>query len=175
MASPYSLMNLAQKLGSPSTIDFLLGGNRIPYNNLEAQPTKGLGAPKWPQKVSWPQKALTTKGHNHRLGSNDPRVTSSRTFTSTNPRGESKPMQQNAMARTHEVLKSFTLKFQQSNKCLWGNKRGRTMEEKHQELQDQDLLGSPHLEERWIGGNVDLDLLSLFPQRYARIMGGIER
>jgi hypothetical protein len=26
-----------------------------------------------------------------------------------------------------------------------------------------------------IGGNIDLDLLSLFPQRYARIMGGIER
>ena len=49
------------------------------------------------------------------------------------------------------------------------------MEEKHQELQDQDLVGFPHLEERWIGGNVDLDLLSLFPQRYARIMGGIER
>ena len=43
------------------------------------------------------------------------------------------------------------------------------------ELQDQDLLGSPHLEEEWIGGNVDLDLLSLFPQRYARIMRGIER
>jgi hypothetical protein len=60
-----------------------------------------------------------------------------------------------------QVLKSFTLKFQQSNKCLWGNKRGRTKEEKHQELQDQDLLGSPHLEEEWIGGNVDLDLLSL--------------
>ena len=35
------------------------------------------------------------------------------------------------------------------------------MEEKHQELQDQDQLGSPHLEEEWIGGNVDLDLLSL--------------
>ena len=28
-------------------------------------------------------------------------------------------------------------------------------------LQDLDLLGSPHLEGRWIGGNVDLDLLSL--------------
>jgi hypothetical protein len=26
-----------------------------------------------------------------------------------------------------------------------------------------------------IGEKVDLDLLSLFPQRYARIMGGIER
>src|SRR5664279_109393 len=80
----------------------------------------------------------------------------------------------NAMARA-QVLKSFTLKFQQSNKCLWGNKRGRTKEENHKELQDLDPLGSPHLEERWIGGNVDLDLLSLFPQRYARIMGGIER
>ena len=45
----------------------------------------------------------------------------------------------------------------------------------HQELQDQDLLGSPHLEEEWIGGIVDLDLLSQIPQRYARIMGGIER
>ena len=45
----------------------------------------------------------------------------------------------------------------------------------HQELQDQDLLGSPHLDERWIGGNVDLDLLSQIPQRYARIMGGNER
>ena len=32
----------------------------------------------------------------------------------------------NAMARAHKVLKFFTLKFQQSNKCLWGNKRGRT-------------------------------------------------
>jgi hypothetical protein len=26
-----------------------------------------------------------------------------------------------------------------------------------------------------IGGNIDLDLLSLFSQRYARIMRGIER
>ena len=49
------------------------------------------------------------------------------------------------------------------------------MEEKHQELQDQDLLGSPHLEERWIGGNVDLDLLSQISQEVARIIGGIER
>jgi hypothetical protein len=52
--------------------------------------------------------------------------------------------------------------------------RGRT-KEIHKELQDLDLLCSPHLEERCIGGNIDLDLLSLFPQRDARIMGGIER
>src|SRR5664279_1337180 len=62
------------------------------------------------------------------------------------------------MARA-QVLKSFTLKFQQSNKCLWGNKRGRTKRRTTKELQELDPLGSPHLEERWIGGNVDLGLL----------------
>jgi hypothetical protein len=48
-------------------------------------------------------------------------------------------------------------------------------EEIHKELQDLDPIGSPHIEEKVIGGKLDLDLLSLFPQRYARIMGGIER
>ena len=42
-------------------------------------------------------------------------------------------------------------------------------------LQDLDPKASPYLEERLIGGNVDLDLLSQIPQRYARIMGGIKR
>ena len=58
-----------------------------------------------------------------------------------------------------QVLKSSTLKFQQSNKCLWGNKRGRTKRRTTQELQELDPLGSPHLEEILIGGNVDLGLL----------------
>jgi hypothetical protein len=40
------------------------------------------------------------------------------------------------------------------------------------ELQDLDPNGSPNMEEKLIGGNVDLDLLSLFPQDLARIMGG---
>ena len=51
--------------------------------------------------------------------------------------------------------------------------RGRTKEEQ-EELQDLDPRGSPHLEEKVIGGNVDLDLLSLFSQELARIIGGIE-
>ena len=55
----------------------------------------------------------------------DPRVTRPQSCTSTNPHGESKPIQPTQMGRA-EVLKSFTFKFQQSNKCLWGNKRGRT-------------------------------------------------
>ena len=53
-----------------------------------------------------------------------------------------------------------------------GGEERKNKEEMHQELQDQDQLGSPHLEEEWIGGKVDLDLLSQIPQRYARIMGG---
>jgi hypothetical protein len=56
---------------------------------------------------------------------------------------------------------------------LWRDMR-RRIKEIHKELQDLDSLCSPHLEERWIGGNIDLDLLSFFPQKYARIMGGIE-
>jgi hypothetical protein len=56
-----------------------------------------------------------------------------------------------------------------------GNKRGRTKEEIHKELQDLDPMGSPHKKEKKIGGNIDIDLLTLFPQRYERIMRGIEK
>jgi hypothetical protein len=52
--------------------------------------------------------------------------------------------------------------------------RGR-IKEIHKEIQDLDSLCSSYLEEKVIGGNVDLDLLPLFPQRDARMMGGIER
>jgi hypothetical protein len=45
----------------------------------------------------------------------------------------------------------------------------------HKELQDLDIIGSPHIEEIMISGNVDLDLLSLFPQKDARIMGEMGR
>ena len=55
-----------------------------------------------------------------------------------------------------------------------GGKREEEQEGEHQELQDLDPRGSPHIEEKVIGGNVDLDLLSLFPQKLERIHGGIE-
>ena len=57
---------------------------------------------------------------------------------------------------------------------LWRDLGGIT-KEKHQELQNLDLLSSPHLEEKSIGGNEDLDLLSLFPKKLAITIGGIER
>jgi hypothetical protein len=41
----------------------------------------------------------------------------------------------------------------------------------HKELQDIDPIGFPHKEEKVIGGNVDLDLLSLFPQKDSTGMG----
>ena len=77
------------------------------------------------------------------------------------------------MARAHGVPKSFSLKSHQSNES-YGGKREEEQEGEHQELQDLDPRGSPHIEEKVIGGNVDLDLLSLFPQKLARIHGGIE-
>ena len=67
MASPYSPMNLAQKLGSPSTIGILQGGIRSPYNKLEAQPTKGLRAPKHhePSRFQRPKSKKLTNFHFH--------------------------------------------------------------------------------------------------------------
>ena len=51
----------------------------------------------------------------------------------------------------------------------------RKNKENTKELQDLDPQGSPHLEEMWIHGNVNLDLLSLFPQKDERFMVGIVR
>ena len=67
-------------------------------------------------------------------------------------------------ARPLEVVKSFTPKSHQKQQMLVGGRREEEQRRTQQmELQDLDPKGSPHLEERWIGGNVDLDLLSLFP------------
>jgi hypothetical protein len=77
------------------------------------------------------------------------------------------------MARTHEVIKTFTHNFYQSNNAMEEYDRKNKVEI-HKELQDPDLLGSPHMEERLIGRNIDLDLLSIFSQEDARIIGGIE-
>jgi hypothetical protein len=53
--------------------------------------------------------------------------------------------------------------------------RGRTRRKSTNELQDLDPNSSPHLEGKLIGGNVDFDLLSLFPLEDAKIIGGIKR
>ena len=58
---------------------------------------------------------------------------------------------------------------------MLGRKKEEEQEGEHQELQVLDPRGSPHIEEKVIGGNVDLDLLSLSPPKLARIHGGIER
>ena len=48
--------------------------------------------------------------------------------------------------------------------CSSDQEDRKNKDKNHQELQNQDLLGFPHLEEEWIGGMVDLDLLSCFPR-----------
>jgi hypothetical protein len=78
------------------------------------------------------------------------------------------------MARAHKVLKSFSPKSTKATNAMEEYER-KNKEEIHKELQDLDPIGSPHIEERLIGGNIDLDLLSLFPKEDARIIGWIER
>jgi hypothetical protein len=48
----------------------------------------------------------------------------------------------------------------------------KTKEEISKELQDLDPIGSPHLEEKVIGENVDLDLLSFIPLKRCKKHGG---
>ena len=75
--------------------------------------------------------------------------------------------------RSAQVL-YFQIPPKATNAC--GGRReeeqGRTQQ---MELQDLDPKASPHLEERWIGGTIDLDLLSLFPLNGGKNHGGIER
>ena len=80
----------------------------------------------------------------------------------------------NAMARTHKVVKVLHSQIPPKQLMLWREMGGRTRKTTN-ESQDLDPIGSSHKEEIWIDGNVDLDLLSLFPQEGARIIGGIER
>jgi hypothetical protein len=47
---------------------------------------------------------------------------------------------------------------------LWRDMRGIIRRKSTNELQDLDPNGSLNLEEKLIGRNVDLDLLSLFPK-----------
>ena len=68
-------------------------------------------------------------------------------------------MQLMQMARA-QVLKSFTLKSHQKQLMLVGERRGRTKKNSTNESQDLDPKGSPHKEEKVIGGVVDLDLHS---------------
>ena len=86
-------------------------------------------------------------------------------------------MQLMQKSRTHQVVKSFTLKFQPSNKYFGGNKRGRTKRMNTKQPQNLDPTSSPHLEEILFGGRTDLDLLSCFPKNGQKSLegsGGIE-
>ena len=85
-------------------------------------------------------------------------------------------MQPMQWARTQEVLKILHSQIPPKQLILLGGRREEEQRRtKQMELQDLDLKASPHLEERLIGGMVDLDLLSLFPLNGGKNHGGIER
>ena len=81
------------------------------------------------------------------------------------------------MARTPQRCSSPSLSnSNKATKAIGGNKRGRTNKRRNTKfLQDLDLVDSPHKERDLIGQDVDLDLLSLFPQIGARIMEGVKK
>ena len=134
----------------------------------EAQPTKGFGGSR--MAISDHKRSQPPQ---RRLGSKDPRVTSSQSSTSTNPRGEHKPMHK-AMARA-QVLKSFTLKSHQKQLMLMGGEERKNKEENHTRTPRSRSTRFPSLRGEMAWWKCRSRSPLTFPQRYARIMGGIER
>ena len=119
---------------------------------------------------------VTTKGLNHHKASRVQRPKSNKLtkFTSTNPRGEHKPMHKsNGKSTSAQILHSQIPP--KATNAYGGRREEEQIRTQQMELQDLDPKGSPHLEERWIDGIIDLDLLSLFPLIGGKNHGGIER
>ena len=88
---------------------FSFGRKSSPLQQSWGTTHKRIGS----SQVDHKRSQLATKGldnkrsQEHRLGSNDPRVISSQTFTSTNLRGESKPMHKsNGKSTSAQILHS---------------------------------------------------------------------
>ena len=151
----------------------------IHYGTLEGGHRTRTSLGQSPQ-LNWRLPSNCHQGHKpitqtNRLGFKEPKGKRLITFHRTESSPRTQTDATDAMARTHQALKSFTPKFQQSYKSYWGNKRGRTKSKSTKDPQDQDPTSSPHREKKVIGGNMDLDLLFLFPQRNASLVGGIGR
>ena len=112
--------------------------------------------------------------HNHLGCTMHPKVTSFSNFSPTYHRGEHKPMHQ-MQWQEHSKWSSPSLpnptKATNAREGFERKNKGETL----RNSKYQDPKGSPHLEEKPIGGNADVDLLCLFPQKLARTIGGIER
>ena len=120
MASPYSPTNLNKSsVHLPLLISFWAEIESL-TTNLRHNPQKDREPPSGHKRPCTATKGATR--HKRRLGSNDPRVTNSRTFTSTNLRGESKPMHKSNGKSTR--LKSFPLESHHKQLMLmWGEER----------------------------------------------------
>ena len=88
---------------------------------------------------------------------------------------ESTPDATNAKGKTTQGGQVLHSEIQAKQLMLWRDLRGRTKRRNTKKLQDLHPTGSPHLEEIWFGGIVDLDLLSLFSVNGGTNHGGMER
>ena len=110
-----------------------------------AQPTTGLGAPE--------QLQVTTQGSqppHGRLGSKDPRVTSSQAFNFHESSWRAQTDAQSNGKSTNAQILHYQIPPQATN--AYGGRREEEQRRTQQmELQDLDRKGSPHLEEKRIG------------------------
>ena len=79
----------------------------------------------------------------------------------------------NAKGKTTQGGQVLHSQIQPKQLMLERDLRGRIKRRTTKELQELDPLGSPHLEEKLIGGNVDLDLLSCFPKDRQESLEGL--
>ena len=89
-----------------------------------------------------------------------PRVTSFSTLNFHESSWREQTDATNAIGQNTPSGQVLHSQIQPKQLMLWRDLRGRTKRRTTKELQELDQLGSPHLEERLFGGNVDLDLLS---------------
>jgi hypothetical protein len=71
------------------------------------------------------------------------------------------------------VFKSFTPQIPPNLQKLWGERKNKGGE--HQIIQDLDPMCCPQNKKGLVDGDVDIDLLSLFPRKHAKNMGRIGR
>jgi hypothetical protein len=109
-----------------------------------------------------------------RLGFQEPKSNKLTTSTYPNLQGELKMMHQMQWQKHTKCSNPSLPNPTKATNAMEGYER-KNKEEINKWTPRSRSKWFPHLEEKLIGGNVDLDLLSLCPQEDARIIGGIER
>ena len=95
---------------------------------------------------------------------NAPKIISFSTFNFHESSWREQTYAPNSKGKTTQGGQVLHSQIQPKQLMLGRDLRGRRKRRTTKELQNLDPLSSPHLEEKLIGGNVDLGLLSCFPK-----------